>query len=224
MGRVLHPTSDFRSIGNGESKMNLRSKLPDNKRDIASLDVSSKNCCTSSPEASAATRSPGALLRTSLRGKLRAGLGNSSETGAAVVEMALVLPIMMLLVTGIFAFGTAFNNYVELTNAVNIGGRLLAIDRLNTTDPCADAVAAIEHAAPYLKPASLQFSFVLNTTAYPANTTSCSSSSTTTGAAANLIQSDPVTVTVTYPCNLGVYGKNLVPGCTLTAQVTELEQ
>jgi Flp pilus assembly protein TadG len=192
--------------------MNLRSKLPDNKRD------------TASPGASAATRSSGAHLRASLRGKLRAGLGKSNETGAAVVEMALVLPILMLMLTGIFAFGIAFNNYVELTNAVDIGGRKLAISRLATTDPCNTAVTVIEQAAPYLKPAGLSFSFVLNTTAYPANTTTCSSGSTTTGAAANLVQGQPVTVTVTYPCSLGVYGKNLVPGCTLSAQVTELVQ
>ena len=31
-------------------------------------------------------------------------------------------------------------------------------------------------------------------------------------------------ITLTYPCSLSIYGKNLVPGCTLTAQVSELEQ
>ena len=146
------------------------------------------------------------------------------EEGGALVEMALVLPMLMLILTGIFAFGIAINNYVQLTNAVNTGGRLLSISRLSTTDPCGDTVAVIKRAAPNLTPSLMQFSFVLNTTTYASNTTSCSSSSTTTGAAANLIQGDPVTVTVTYPCSLGVYGKNLVPGCTLSAQVTELEQ
>jgi Flp pilus assembly protein TadG len=151
-------------------------------------------------------------------------LCNHGEEGGALVEMAIVLPVLMLIVTGIFAFGITLNNYVQLTNATSVGARLLAISRLNTLDPCGDTVAAIRHAAPSLTPSLLQFSFVLNTTAYPSNTTSCSSSSTTTGAAANLIQGDPVTVTVTYPCSLGVYGKNLVPGCALSAQVTELEQ
>jgi hypothetical protein len=108
---------------------------------------------------------------------------------------------------------------------VDISGRLLAIDRLNTTDPCADVVNAVQHAAPYLKPANLSFTIVLNTTTYGGTSgTSCSSSSATTGAAANLVQGQPVTVTVTYPCSFGVYGMNLVPGCTLTSQVTELEQ
>jgi Flp pilus assembly protein TadG len=164
--------------------------------------------------------------------RLMSGLGSykrvcqchRGEEGGSLVEMALVLPMLMLILTGIFAFGIAINNYVQLTNAVNTGGRLLSISRLNTTDPCADTVAVIKHAAPNLTPSLLQFSFVLNTTGYASNTTSCSSSSTTTGAAANLIQGDPVTITVTYPCSLGVYGKNLVPGCTLSAQVTELEQ
>jgi Flp pilus assembly protein TadG len=210
--------------------MNFGSNLLGKERGTASPDMASISSGAAPPGTHAATRSTrsarlkGARLRAALLGKFRAGRGMGSETGAAMVELAMVLPVLMLMVTGVFAFGIAFNNYLELTNATDIGGRLLAIDRLNTKDPCADAVAAIEHAAPYLKPANLSFSFVLNTTAYPANTTTCSSTSTTTGAAANLIQSDPVTVTVTYPCTLGVYGKNLVPGCTLTAQVTELEQ
>jgi Flp pilus assembly protein TadG len=200
--------------------MKSRSNLTNNERGIASPEIGGIGRGARSRGASVAAR----LISSRLRAGLRGGLGESSETGAAMVELAMVLPVLMLMVTGIFAFGIAFNNYVALTNAVDIGGRLVAIDRLNTKDPCADAVAAVEHAAPYLNPANLKFSFVLDTTSYPANTTSCSSGSTTTGAAANLVQGQPITVTVTYPCTLGVYGKNLVPGCTLTAQVTELEQ
>jgi Flp pilus assembly protein TadG len=204
--------------------MKSSSNLPNRERGTASPNINNMNRGTRRRGANVAAR----LINVRLRDGLHEGLGESSETGAAMVEMALVLPVLMLMVTGIFAFGTAFNNYVALTNAVDISGRLLAIDRLNTTDPCADVANAVRRAAPYLKPANLSFTIVLNTTTYGGTSgtsgTSCSSSSATTGAAANLVQGQPVTVTVTYPCSFGVYGMNLVPGCTLTAQVTELEQ
>jgi len=133
-----------------------------------------------------------------------------------------MLPILLLIVTGIYTFGIALNNYLQLTDAVGISARLLAISRGQTTDPCSITTAAFYKAAPYLKTASLSFTFVLNGTTYTG--TSCSSSSTTTGAAGNLVQGQPAQVTVTYPCNLAVYGKNYAPSCTLTAQTTELEQ
>ena len=34
----------------------------------------------------------------------------------------------------------------------------------------------------------------------------------------------PAQVTATYPCNLSVYGISYAPGCTLTAQITEVVQ
>lgn len=145
-----------------------------------------------------------------------------SEEGSAVMEMAMVLPILMLVVTCIYSFGIALNNYTELTNAVGVGARQLAISRQQTLDPCATASAVVEAAAPQLKTASLTFNFTLNGTAYSG--TSCSSSTNTTGAAGNLVQGKPIVVTVTYPCNLGVYGKNFAPSCTMSAQTTEIVQ
>jgi Flp pilus assembly protein TadG len=145
-----------------------------------------------------------------------------NEQGQAMVEVALVLPILLLVLTGIFALGLAFNNYVILTEATNVGARALAISRGSTTDPCATASSAVIAAAPLLVPANLTFTFVLNGTSYSG--ASCSSGSTTTGASANLVQGGNALVTVTYPCSLAVYGANYAPGCVLQAQITELVQ
>jgi Flp pilus assembly protein TadG len=153
---------------------------------------------------------------------LRSRLPGCDEEGGAMVEMAVVLPILLLIVTAIYAFGIALNNYLQLTDGVSIGARLLAISAGQTTDPCAITVAAIEHASPQLKTANLTFTFVLNGTTYSG--TSCSSTSTTTGAAGNLVAGQPAQVTVTYPCNLAVYGKNYAPSCTMVAQTTEIVQ
>jgi Flp pilus assembly protein TadG len=151
---------------------------------------------------------------------IRARLGASE--GGALVEFAMVLPMMLAVMTGIFTFGIALNNYLELTNGVSIGARYLAISRGNTLDPCATVVNAVYGAAPNLKTANFSFTTTLNGTSY--NGTSCSSSTTTTGAAGNLVQGTSATVTATYPCNLSVYGVSFAGSCTLKSTVTELVQ
>jgi hypothetical protein len=49
------------------------------------------------------------------------------EHGAAAVEMALVLPILLIVVFGIIEFGFAFNAQISLTQAVREGVRVGAI-------------------------------------------------------------------------------------------------
>lgn len=167
-----------------------------------------QNLCEQMP---AADRRPGLLRR------LCAGLD-----GQSLVEFALTLPILLLVVTGLMMFGITINNYLELTDAVNVGARAVSIARGQTTDPCSTASTAVVSGAPLLKTANLSFKLTLNGTAYTG--TSCSSSSTTTGAAGNLTQGSTATLTVTYPCSLKVYGATLVSSCVLTSQNSELVQ
>jgi len=51
-----------------------------------------------------------------------------SEKGASAVEFALILPILIMLVFGIFWFGIAYNNYIALTHAAREGARLAAVN------------------------------------------------------------------------------------------------
>lgn len=155
------------------------------------------------------------------------------EDGSSLIEFALCLPPLLLLMTGIFAFGIAIANYVELTNACSAGSMQLAISRGQLSspnyDPCATAVSAVQSAAPSLTAGSMKFVVVLNGTTYPTGGTpaaslSCTSTSQTTGAAANLVQGQAATVTVTYPCNLTVYKADNFPSCVLTAKSSELVQ
>ncbi len=139
-----------------------------------------------------------------------------------MVEFALVFPILMMIVMAIFTFGIAFNNYVELTDAVGIAGRQLAISSLQTLDPCSSAATTVYNAAPLLTRANLTFTFVINGSTYTG--TSCSSSSYTTGAAGNLQSGNDASITVTYPCNLTIWGRNYAPSCTLQASTTEKVQ
>jgi Flp pilus assembly protein TadG len=52
-----------------------------------------------------------------------------SERGTAVVEFALVAPILFLLVFGILDFGRALNYYNDLTQLAGQGARAAAVDR-----------------------------------------------------------------------------------------------
>ena len=47
----------------------------------------------------------------------------SGERGANLVEMALVLPLLMMFLMGVLDFGRAYYSYVTLTNAAREGAR-----------------------------------------------------------------------------------------------------
>jgi Flp pilus assembly protein TadG len=49
------------------------------------------------------------------------------ERGSELVEFALVLPVLLLLMTGIFDFGLIFHRYEVLTNAAREGARLATL-------------------------------------------------------------------------------------------------
>jgi len=155
-------------------------------------------------------------------------LRSGNEEGQSLVEFSLCLPVMLLILTGIFAFGTAINNDLMLTNATSVAAMQLAISRGQVLDPCAAAGAAVYAAAPALTSGNLKFAFVLNGAGYSATTSggtpTCSSASTSTGAAGNLVLGAAIQVTVTYPCSLVIFRANNFPNCLLTAKSSELVQ
>lgn len=54
-------------------------------------------------------------------------LGSERDKGAVAVEFALVLPVFLMLVLGIFEFGRAFNIQVSLSEAARESARYAAI-------------------------------------------------------------------------------------------------
>jgi Flp pilus assembly protein TadG len=146
----------------------------------------------------------------------------SDEQGSAMVELCLVFPVLMIMVTGIFSLGIFLRQNLALTDAVNIGAKLVSINRGNTLDPCNLIYTAVVAAAPSLNPNSMTFSYTFNGTAQSGS--SCSSSSSTSGPPSELVQGAPISVKVTYPCSVIVYPVNLIPNCLMAAQLTEIEQ
>ncbi len=74
-----------------------------------------------------------ATLQVRGNGWFRLAFFRSADEGGSLVEFALVLPMMLMLMTGMFSFGICLNNYIILTNAVNAGARGMALARNQTT-------------------------------------------------------------------------------------------
>ena len=100
------------------------------------------------------------------------------ESGSALAEMAfVVVPLMVLMITGMMFFGIALNNDLALNNAVQAGAEQLALLRGNVADPCASTVTDVQNAAPGLTASSLRYTVTLGGTSYSSSgttTPSCS--------------------------------------------------
>lgn len=147
------------------------------------------------------------------------------EHGSMLVEIGLSVPLLLLMFTGIFDFGIAYNNQLTLIQAVGAGGEYLQQIRTSTTNPCADTLTAIENAAPTLTPGNISLALNLNGTKEPSSGTPTTSLSCS-GAQSNLTAQTPVTVTATYPCSLPLIftrGGTWTSTCSLSATVTEYE-
>jgi Flp pilus assembly protein TadG len=159
--------------------------------------------------------------------KLRLGIGKP-ESGQAVVEFALVLPMLLLILVAIIKFGLVYNNYIQLTNSVDTGARLFSEER-GQAAPCTDAANEVVTAAGGLNLASLRISMQdLNIAGAPytvmGNDTSTPVAGSGTCPTTTMKAGDPASVTATYPCDLKILAVNFSFGCTLSATATENTQ
>jgi len=67
------------------------------------------------------------------------------EHGQALVEMALVMPLFLLLLFGVMEMGRVGYAYITVSNAAGVGGRMASIGGINS-----DIEIAVENAAPSL--------------------------------------------------------------------------
>jgi hypothetical protein len=74
----------------------------------------------------------------------RCGRRLRAEKGQALVEFAVVLPVLCLVLFGIIQFGLLFYNYIDLTSATREGARKAAVSRLapNGVQLTKDAISA----------------------------------------------------------------------------------
>ncbi len=171
------------------------------------------------------TRSPQVATVFS-RPRLRALVRRLRSTrGGAIVEMAISLPIILCLLTGIFWFSTALYQKLELAEAVSVGGRFLAVDR-GDNDPCASTTTKLLAAAPGLKSSSISITITLNGTATgPSSSPSCAGSGGS--ANSNMVSGAAAEIQASYPCTLAffpVFGTTFNTTCKVHSTLTEIVQ
>jgi len=156
------------------------------------------------------------------------------EDGQSLVEFGMVVPLLLLVLTGIFSFGIIFNQYEVLTNATNSAARYFAASRNNSSttsgntmapngDACAYVATIVQGDVPSLTTSSLQYTINYTVTATNTSTKLANNAASPSCGSLVLTSGDIVTVTVTYPVTAQLYGwaaRNL----TLSASSTELVQ
>jgi Flp pilus assembly protein TadG len=123
----------------------------------------------------------------------------TNESGQAVVEFAVILPVLLMILFAILQFGIVFNNYIQVTAAAREGARKAAVSRsLGTAGAETAATTSAKAAAPGLTQSSI-------TVTYPNSPT--------------FAQGSDVTVQVTYPYSISILGI-IVKSGNLTSSTT----
>jgi Flp pilus assembly protein TadG len=123
----------------------------------------------------------------------------TNESGQAVVEFAVILPVLLMILFAILQFGIVFNNYIQVTAAAREGARKAAVSRsLGTAAAETAATTSAKAAAPGLTQSSI-------TVTYPNSPT--------------FAQGSDVTVQVTYPYSISILGI-IVKSGNLTSSTT----
>lgn len=117
-----------------------------------------------------------------------------SESGQALVEFALVAPLVLLLLLGVVQFGIAFNESITVADAARAGSRAAVV--AGAANATAAAKSAVVSAAGNLDPSTLS-----------------AGTSVTVGGT-------DVTVRVTYPYSIDLLGLVVKSG-VLSSSITE---
>jgi Flp pilus assembly protein TadG len=163
-----------------------------------------------------------AMVKHTLINRLTSGqteTGRNREEGSALVEMAVTLPLIMLIMTGVFSFSVALYQKLQLAEAVSNAGRYLAVDR-GDHDPCATAVNAIYAAAPGLKSSSITITVTLNGVKNTSGT--CPGTGTATPNS-NLAEGSNAMIQASFPTGVAVFGAKYAT-FNLASQITEVVQ
>ena len=133
------------------------------------------------------------------------------EDGQAMVEFAMVLPILVVLLLGIVQFGIIFNNYETMTDAARVGARQAATSRLSG-DAGTLGKAAVYAAATNLNASDLN----VDVSSCAPGTYPCSTQDwLTTG--------NEVTVKATYPYSINILDFTVASGTLTTITKERLE-
>ena len=150
--------------------------------------------------------------------------GIFGQSGSAIVEFALLAPVLLLVMLGTAQFGITLNQYVMLWNGVGAAATQFAISGGTSSTPASSAWTAITSAAPILTTKNLEMTLTVNGTNCVTSVSSTPTGTQDTACSSALAANpgNPAVVLATYPCSLTVMQYDFFPKCKLTAQITEL--
>jgi Flp pilus assembly protein TadG len=151
------------------------------------------------------------LINHALAVTMRLAKEMRDVSGTALIEFAFVMPLLMMMLVGMFMFGITIHDYISVTGAAEAGMLQLTVSRGDTT-PWTDTTNVIYAAAPTLLRANLTVSVSVNGTACASDATCVTALSTAAGL--------PASVTVRYPCKLKVLAVSYLQNCTVSATPT----
>jgi Flp pilus assembly protein TadG len=135
-----------------------------------------------------------------------------------MVEFAIILPLLLLLVTGLIQFGLLFNKYITLTDVARNGARTLAIGR-GLSNPCDPAVLQMTKSASAIGLTSAQV-----TPSFSSSSDFCGTGTyvynTSGNTGGNEVQGDQATVTAVQPFSLSIFGMSIA-SVNLTASASD---
>ena len=121
--------------------------------------------------------------------------------GQAMVEFTLILPLLLLLILGIYQFGQTYADYIQVTNAARDGGRKALVSRSDASG-VADVISTAKNATWWLDKNQMAVSV-------------SPGQPWTTG--------QNVTVTVTYPYSINLLGFVVASGTLKSTTTVRME-
>ncbi|WP_175951735.1 TadE/TadG family type IV pilus assembly protein [Burkholderia sp. BCC0405] len=116
-----------------------------------------------------------------------------SQEGSAAIEMAVTMPVILLVLLGIAQFGWLLVNYIAVGNAASSAARTFASQR-GTTTPYTTTLAQAKAAASFLNQSSITISTSVNSIACTDDAGCAADLAPASSAAVNV----PITVSVNY--------------------------
>lgn len=136
------------------------------------------------------------------------------EDGQALVEFALVLPILLMVATAITSFGLTFYRYITLTDAVRTGARALSLGR-GLADACTPATDKTVQSAVDVNLQASDITIKIGTDPVLQMPQSCA------GTGSQWVQGNQATVSASIHYSLDIFGVITIKDGTLKASATD---
>ena len=121
------------------------------------------------------------LIKFAFAETIRRAMKMRDVSGTALIEFAFVMPLLMMMLVGMFMFGITIHDYISVTGAAEAGMLQLTVSRGSTTS-WTNTTNVIYAAAPTLLRANLTVSVSVNGTACTSDATCVTAMSTAAGA------------------------------------------